>query len=124
MWTGINKEQQFILRMRIGVSLWPCKTRLVLFRQNKNTLFASWVFEQRKQHEGESIEQFTTELRSLVTDCEYGNLSDTLLRNRIVFGAKNKSVRDKLLNNTPDLKEVITEFRRRQEAEKQISKLN
>ena len=43
------------------------------------------------------MEQFVTELRTLVKDCSYANLEE-MIRDRIVFGISYAKVREKLIN--------------------------
>ena len=45
---------------------------------------------------GESVEQYITELYALVETCEYGNLTDDMLRDRIVVGIRNAAVSKRL----------------------------
>ena len=42
--------------------------------------------------EGESVEQYTTELFDLVEFCAYGVLKDEMLRNRLVVGIRGLSL--------------------------------
>ena len=45
---------------------------------------------------GESVEQYITELYALVETCEYGNLTDEMLRDRIVVGIRNAALAKRL----------------------------
>lgn len=56
------------------------------FKPHKNVIFDRFLFNSRKQMPGESIETFITDLYSLIEKCDYGNLKDELLRDRIVVG--------------------------------------
>lgn len=49
------------------------------------------------QAAGESINNYVASLRSLSKTCNYGGLTDNLLRNRIVVGFLDKGIRMKLL---------------------------
>ena len=54
------------------------------------------------QGDGESFDQFVTELMLLVKDCSYDK-SDEMVRDRIVFATNSARVREKLLCHGPDL---------------------
>ena len=62
-----------------------------------NTIFARYKFHEKVQGASESFEQFVTELRLLVKDCDYAN-NDEMVRDCIVFGIHSPRVREKLLN--------------------------
>ena len=88
----------------------------------KNTTQATWVFRffeakfclmsqiflqnlwssqnavhKRNQRRGESIMQYTVELRHLARHCEYGNHLQDALRDRLVCGIRNKALCKRLL---------------------------
>nr|CAI5844998.1 unnamed protein product [Callosobruchus analis] len=69
----------------------------------KNEVFEHFKFFQRNQLPGESIDQFVTELKSLASTCEFGTLTDILIRDRIVLGVSDLRIQEKLLQ-TPNLK--------------------
>ncbi|KAK3528445.1 hypothetical protein QTP70_000148 [Hemibagrus guttatus] len=50
-----------------------------------NVIFARYKFHEKMQGDHEPFEQFVTDLRLLVNDCNYAN-SDEMIRNCIVFG--------------------------------------
>ena len=62
----------------------------------KNVIFERARFNRRSQLEGESVEEYLTALYSLVEACEYGNLSDDLLRDRIVVGIQDVSLSERM----------------------------
>ena len=62
----------------------------------KNTLFARYVFQSRKQQEGEQFETFVTDIRTLVKDCLYKE-PEEMVRDRIVCGIISQDAREKLL---------------------------
>ena len=63
-----------------------------------NETYERYVFNSRKQGEGESIEAYVTELRTLAKTCGFCDcMKDTLIRDRIVLGINDQSVRKKLL---------------------------
>ena len=54
-------------------------------------------FFQCGQREGETIDQYEIDLKLLAKDCEFGNLTELLIRDRIVFGITNEGLKEKLL---------------------------
>jgi hypothetical protein len=50
----------------------------------RNVIFERAKFNQRKQQEGESADSFIKALYTLVEHCEYGNLKEDMIRDRIV----------------------------------------
>jgi hypothetical protein len=60
-------------------------------------IFARFKFHDKVQGARKSFEQFVTELRLLVKDCDYAN-KDEMVRDRIVFRIHSPRVREKLLN--------------------------
>ena len=49
-------------------------------------IYERLVFNQRNQKEGERIENFVSELKRLSLTCKFGDLRDSLIRDRIVGG--------------------------------------
>ena len=72
------------------------------FKVRRNVIFERAKFNRRNQLPGELVEQYITELYALVETCEYGDLTDDILRDRIVVGIKNAAV-SKRLQLDPDL---------------------
>ena len=62
----------------------------------KNTVFARFVFQERRQKDGEAFEHFVTDLRNLVKECEYLE-PDNMVRDKIVGGIQSKEIRQLLL---------------------------
>jgi hypothetical protein len=60
------------------------------------------VFFSRNQENGESIDHYVTVLKTLSDTCEFGNLKESLIRDRLVFGILDNSVRERLLRD-PEL---------------------
>ena len=56
------------------------------FKVRRNMILERAWFNHRFQREGESAEQYITVLYGLVETCEYGNLQDEMLSDRIVVG--------------------------------------
>ena len=95
------------------------------FRVRRNVIFERARFNRRSQKEGESSEQYITELYNLIEFCEYGDLKKEMLRDRLVVGIHDTGLSEKLQTD-PDLtleraktmirqKEAAREHRREQQ---------
>ena len=65
-----------------------------------NLTYERHQFNTRNQNEGESIDSYVTELRILSKSCEFGDLTDSLIKDRLVCGVIKDSVRSRLLQET------------------------
>lgn len=59
----------------------------------RNVIFERARFNRRTQQQGESAEEYITALHQLADTCEYGNIKDEMIRDRLVVG-----IRDELLS--------------------------
>ena len=66
------------------------------FKVRKNIIFERARFNRRMQEEEESVEQFITSLYSLADNCEYGNMKEELIRDRLVVGIKDVTLSERL----------------------------
>ena len=66
------------------------------FVKKRNVIFERARFNQRKQEEGESVDDFVTALFCLSEHCQYGNLREEMIRDRIVVGLRDSSLSEKL----------------------------
>lgn len=57
----------------------------------------NFKFHQRRQTEGESVQQFAAALHKLSLHCKFGNNLKTALRNQLVFGLSSKKIQTRLL---------------------------
>ena len=62
------------------------------FVVRRNVIFERSKFNMRKQEEGESVDTFITALHTLAERCNYGQLKDDLIRDRIVVGLRDAKV--------------------------------
>ena len=94
------------------------------FKVRKNTIYERARFNHRDQREGKSIEQYLTALYELVENCDYGDLKDELLCNRIVVGIRDVALSEKLqLDVTLTLKKAKQKVRQKEAVKEQSSKL-
>ena len=63
----------------------------------KNVTYERHVFNTRAQGATEGIDAYVTELRKLARNCEFGELHDSIIRDRIVCGIRSNEVRKRLL---------------------------
>lgn len=54
-------------------------------------------FHQRKQKEGESLQDYVAALQKLSINCKFGDYLKTALRNQFVFGLQSKRIQSRLL---------------------------
>ena len=91
-------------------------TRYYLFRVLKNVIFERVKFNSRNQRDGEFVEQYVVDLRSLARNCNFGALSEELIRDCIVIEA----LPTKRLYLDPELTlEKVTKIVRQTEAKQQ-----
>ena len=79
-----------------------CKKFKELCEGARNVIYERLVFNQRNQKEGERIDNFVSELKRLSLTCEFGDLKNSLTRDRIVGGVLSDELRGELLKK-PDL---------------------
>ena len=65
-----------------------------------NETYERYCFNKRDQEAGESIETYVASIRSLAKTCNYGELANDLIRDRIVVGIRDNSVRKHLLRES------------------------
>ena len=87
----------------------------------RNETFERYNFNMRVQQEGETVDAYVTALKTLAKTCNFGQLQDNLLRDRIVIGIKDNATRKKLLNMPKlTLKECIDMCRTHESTSLQI----
>lgn len=67
------------------------------FKPVKNVIFERFVFGSQKQEEGELIDAYVTRLREKAATCNYGELKEELIRDRLVLGIADEGTRRRLL---------------------------
>nr|XP_049699920.1 uncharacterized protein K02A2.6-like [Helicoverpa armigera] len=95
------------------------------FIPKKNESVNSHLFFTRNQREGETFDSFYTEIKKLSTECEFGNLLDRMLRDKIVTGIADKRLKDRLLRESDlTLTKAIKICKAAELAEEQIKKID
>ena len=94
----VDKDGEEIVTVRMLFQMFEqyCKPR-------KNLIVERHRFLTRNQEQSESIDQYVTELKTLATSCEWGEIKDDLICSRIVSGIISTRVRERLLRE-PELK--------------------
>ncbi len=92
------------------------------FRVRRNVIFERARFNRRCQKEGESAEQYITELYNLIDFCEYGNLKDEMLRDRLVVGIRDVGLSEKMQTDPRLTLESAKTLIRQKEAAKEHRK--
>ena len=92
------------------------------FVKCRNTIYERVKFNCQKQEDGETVDEFVTDLYRLAEHCGYGILHDELVRDRIVEGIKDSKLSEKL-QMTPDLtlESAVIEARHSEAVKKQQS---
>ena len=86
------------------------------FKIRKNVIFERARFNRRTQRQGETAEEFITSLYSLAADCQYGNLRDEMIRDRLVVGILDTSLSERLQMNADLTLEKAKQIVRQREA--------
>ena len=87
----------------------------------RNDIFERYKFRMREQEDGESFEQFLTDLRLKADSCSYGTLKNDMIRDQIVIGIKNHKLRERLLRqNDLTLADAITMCLAQETTEEQL----
>ena len=71
-------------------------------KPKSNKVFARYKFHQKIQREGESFEQFLTDLKLLVKDCGYTD-PDEMVKDRVVIGCHSTKTRETLIQEGSEL---------------------
>ena len=90
------------------------------FVKRRNVIYERMKFNQRIQQEGESVESFVTDLYALSETCNYGELTNEMIRDRIVVGIRDDSVAERLqIDHELTLDKVISIARQGETLKKQ-----
>ena len=64
----------------------------------RNETFERYKFNMRVQQEGETVDTYVTALKTLAKTCNFGQLQDDLLKDRIAIAIKDNATRKRLLS--------------------------
>ena len=88
------------------------------FVKRRNVIFERVKFNRRVQQEGESVDDFIIGLYSLAEHCDYGQLHDQMVRDRIVVGIRDSQLSEKLQMDSKLTLEKATAMARQSESVK------
>ena len=71
------------------------------FVPQRNVLYERFVFNSATQKPSETVDEYVVRLRQLANSCEFGDLKDSLIRDRIVIGTSDENGRERLLRERP-----------------------
>ncbi|KAJ8050869.1 hypothetical protein HOLleu_04236 [Holothuria leucospilota] len=95
------------------------------FEPRKNLTYLRYQFFTRSQKEGEKIDSFITDLRNKAKDCELATFTESLIRDRLICGSRDDSVRCKLLRvDKLTLEQAINTCRANEAATAQLTELS
>ena len=63
------------------------------FIPKRNLTYERYIFNTRAQKDNENIDKYYTELNKLAKTCEFGELKDSLTKDRIIIGMKDTALR-------------------------------
>ena len=73
----------------------PLKDKFVEYCKGKNLIITRYQFNTTNQ--ATAFDTYLTDLKNKITDCEYGDLRNSFLRDRLVCGVHDETLREKLL---------------------------
>ena len=90
------------------------------FVVRRNVIFERAKFNQRRQEEGETVDTFITALHALAEHCNFGTLTDEMVRDRIVVGLLDAKLSEKLqLDPELTLPKAVNQARQSEAVKKQ-----
>ena len=94
------------------------------FQTRKNVIFERAPFNRRNQLDGESAEQYITELYKLAESCDYREMKEELIRDRLVVGIKDRTLSEQLqLESDLTLEKAKKKIRQREAVQAQTREL-
>lgn len=91
------------------------------FMPEKNVTYERHMFFLREKRNGESIDSYVTELRDLCSTCEFGQISDSLIKDQIILGIKDRVIKDRLLRiKDLDLSKAVEVCRAAEQSKSQL----
>ena len=97
------------------------KGKLDLYFEPKiNLTFEVYAFRQMKQHEGETVDKFTTRLREVAARCDFHDI-DREIKDQIVFNTSSVKLRRKALQDNLTLTDLLKTARSFEMSHKQAT---
>ena len=67
------------------------------FKPQRNVVYERYVFNTCVQTQDESVDAYVNRLRKLASSCDFGVLTDEVIRDRLVIGVRDKDLKGRLL---------------------------
>lgn len=94
------------------------------FKPKRNVVYERYMFNSSVQESEESINSFLTRLRKLAASCEFGELTDQLIRDRLVVGLRDSVMKARLLRESKlDLVKAVNMCNTSEIASEQLKKM-
>lgn len=91
----------------------------------KNITYLRYQFFTRSQQDGEKIDPFVTDLKNKARECEFGELEQSLIKDRLICGIRDDTVRRRLLRESDlTLVKAIDACRSNEATAEQMQHLN
>ncbi|GBM32805.1 hypothetical protein AVEN_216514-1 [Araneus ventricosus] len=84
----------------------------------RNVVFERFKFFSCSQQEGQQVDNYLTELKTLASTCDFGDQEEGLIRDRVVLGIRDMSLQERLLRESDLTLKKAAEFLRASEARK------
>ena len=89
------------------------------FAVRRNIIFERARFNKRTQQQGESAEDYITVLHQLAESCEYGDIKEEMIRDRLVVGIRDEAMSERLQMESELTLDKAKKLIRRREAVQQ-----
>ena len=90
----------------------------------KNVTYERYKFFTRTQQNSETIDHYAAELRNLTQSCEFKELTDSLIQDRIICGMQDSHVRERLLRQVDlTLDKTLSICRAAEQTRKQVQEM-
>ena len=93
------------------------------FQVRRNVIFERARFNKRDQLQGETVEQYIMELYKLTESCNYDDLKDEMIRDRLVVGIRDSTLSQRMQLDAALTLETAKKMARQREAVGQQNQL-
>jgi len=91
----------------------------------KNIVYERHCFLTYKRADGQSIDNYATELKIKAASCEYGSLVDSIIRDQVVLSITNQALQERLISITDlSLEKAVEIIKRTESAHEQVVQIN
>lgn len=88
-----------------------------------NLAYHEFRFGKCDQKDGESFNDWLTDLRVLAKSCEFGQLEERMLRSRIILGIRDKKLQEKLISENASFTKTVEMCRSREHGKEQCEEI-